>query len=64
MDSQKFYERILEDVATFDRIIFDLEKMSQEAPNARIRTVSDTAIANLKFAQEICKALKDADAGK
>lgn len=64
MDSQKFYERILADVSTFDKIIFDLEKMSQEAPNARIRTVSDTAIANLKFAQEICKALKDADSGR
>ncbi len=64
MDSKTFYDRILEDVATFDKIIFDLEKMSQEAPNARIRTVSDTAIANLKFAQEICKALKDADSGK
>ena len=64
MDSKSFYDRIIEDVATFDKIMFDLEKMSNEAPNARIRTVADTAIANLKFAQEICKALKDAESGK
>ncbi len=64
MDSKSFYDRIIEDVATFDKIMFDLEKMSNEAPNARIRTVADTAIANLKFAQEICKALKDAESSK
>lgn len=64
MDSKSFYDRIIEDVATFDKIMFDLEKMSKEAPNARIRTVADTAIANLKFAQEICKALKDAESSK
>ncbi|UYE98742.1 hypothetical protein XbC2_313 [Xanthomonas phage XbC2] len=61
MDSKSFYDRILEDVGAFDQIIFDLEKMSQEAPYPRTRSVADTAIANLKFVQEICKALKDAE---
>lgn len=64
MESKTFYDRILEDVTTFDKIMYDLEKMSQEAPNARIRTVADTAIANLKLAQQICAALKEADAGR
>ncbi|EBS4516413.1 hypothetical protein DQT32_03150 [Salmonella enterica subsp. enterica serovar Braenderup] len=64
MDSKTFYDRILEDVSTFDKIMYDLEKMSQEAPNARIRTVADTAIANLKLAQQICAALQEANAGR
>jgi hypothetical protein len=61
MDDKTFYDRILEDVSAFDKIIYDLEKMSKEAPYPRTRSVADTAIANLKFVQEICKALKDAD---
>lgn len=59
-NKQPFYETILKDVTLFDKIIYDLEKMSEEAPNPRIRTVSDVAIANIKLAQEICKALHDA----
>jgi hypothetical protein len=58
MEGKTFYNRILEDVGAFDKIIYDLEKMSQEAPYPRTRSVADTAIANLKFVQEICKALK------
>lgn len=61
MDSKSFYDRILEDVGAFDQIIFDLEKMSQEAPYPRTRSVATTAISNLKFVQEICKAMKDAE---
>ena len=64
MDSKSFYDRILEDVSTFDKIMFDLEKMSQEAPNARIRTVADTAMVHLKLAQEICQALKQANVNR
>ena len=61
MDSKSFYDRILEDVTIFDKIFYDLEKMSQEAPNPRTRSVADATLTNLKFIQEICKALKDAE---
>ncbi len=59
MDNKTFYDTILEDVSTFDKIIFDLEKMSKEAPNARVRTVADVALANIRLSQEICKAFKE-----
>lgn len=58
MDSKTFYDRILEDTGTFDKMMYDLEKMSKEAPNPRIRTVADRAIADLSLALEICKAMK------
>lgn len=61
MDSKSFYDRILEDVATFDKIIYDLEKMAQEAPYPRTRSVADATLTNLKFIQEICQALKDGE---
>lgn len=61
MESKTFYDVVLSDIDVFDKIIYDLQRMSNEAPNARIRTVADTAIANIRLSQEICKALKDAD---
>lgn len=63
MDSKKFYDSILDDTDAFDKAIYELERMSNEAPNARIRTVADRAIYDLKLAIEICQALR-VDANK
>lgn len=63
MDSKKFYDSILDDTASFDKVIYELERMSAESPNARIRTVADRGIYDLKLALEICQALR-ADANK
>ncbi|AQW88840.1 hypothetical protein pEaSNUABM50_00311 [Erwinia phage pEa_SNUABM_50] len=64
MDSKKFYDMVLEDVMAFDKVLFDLEQMSNNAPNPRIRTVADVAILHVKLAREISQALKDAHDGK
>lgn len=62
MESKKFYDSILDDKTPFDKVIMEMERMSAEAPNARIRTVADRAIYDLKLAIEICEALrKDAN---
>lgn len=58
MDSKKFYDSILDDTASFDKVIYEMERMSAEAPNPRIRTVADRAIYDLKLAMEICQALR------
>lgn len=63
MESKKFYDVVLEDVMAFDKVLFDLEQMSANAPNARIRTVADTAILHIKLAQEISLALQKANGG-
>lgn len=63
MNSKSFYDSILDDRTAFDKVIFELERMSAEAPNPRIRTVADRAIYDLKLAVEICQALRD-DANK
>ncbi|WEM33375.1 hypothetical protein EJP02_314 [Escherichia phage EJP2] len=58
MEGQTFYNRILEDKATFDRTIYDLELMIQDAPNPRIRTQAELAKNYLVQVQLICDALK------
>lgn len=59
MESKTFYNMILDDVMAFDKVLYDLELMSKNAPNPRIRTVADVAIANVKLAREISQALND-----
>ncbi|SOK58590.1 hypothetical protein [Yersinia phage fHe-Yen9-04] len=64
MDSRKFYDMVIEDVMAFDKVLYDLEQMSSNAPNPRIRTVADVAILHVKLAREISQALKDANEGR
>lgn len=58
MEDKTFYNRIIEDKATFDRVIFDLELMIQGAPNPRTRTQAELAKNYLVQVQLICDALK------
>lgn len=61
MDSKPYYNSITENKAAFDKVRFELEKMSKEAPNARIRTVADTSLAQLKLVMDICQHVSDAE---
>jgi hypothetical protein len=58
MDDKSFYTRILEDAVTFDRAIYDLEIMIQEAPNPRIRTQAELAKNYIVQVRLICEALE------
>lgn len=59
MDDKTFYNRIIDDKATFDRVIYDLELMVSGAPNPRIRTQAEFAKNYLVQVQLICDALKN-----
>lgn len=58
MAQQNFYDRIIDDKATYDKVVYDLEKMIQDAPNPRIRTQAELARTYLIQVQQICDALK------
>lgn len=58
MEQKNFYDRIIEDKATYDKVVYDLEKMIQDAPNPRIRTQAELAKTYLIQVQQICEALK------
>lgn len=58
MDNKTFYDRILDDKETFDRAVYNLEIMIQEAPNARTRTQAELAKNYLVQVQLICDAIK------
>lgn len=58
MEHETFYDRILADKSVFDRVIYDLELMSQSAANARTRSHAEVAKNYLTEIQLICEALK------
>lgn len=58
MSSPTFYNRIIDDKATFEKTIYDLELMIKEAPNARTRTQAELAKNYLVQVQQICDAMK------
>ncbi len=58
MEHKAFYNRILEDKDAFDRVIYDLEMMIHEAPNARTRTQAELAKNQLIQVQLISDAIK------
>lgn len=59
MDDKSFYNRILEDSSTYDKVLYDLDLMIVNAPNARIRTQAELAKTYLVQVQQICVALKN-----
>lgn len=58
MDNENFYNRIINDKSTYDKVVYDLEKMIEHAPNPRIRTQAELAKTYLIQVQQICEALK------
>lgn len=58
MDDKSFYNRILNDKGTYDKVIYDLDLMITNAPNPRIRTQAELAKTYLVQVQQICEALK------
>lgn len=58
MQEDKFYDKIIEDINSFDKVIYDLEQMEKNAPNARIRTLAIMAKTNLQNVLEVSYRLK------
>lgn len=58
MEEQTFYNRIIENKGTYDKVIYDLELMIKNAPNPRVRTQAEFAKTYLLQVQAICDALK------
>lgn len=63
MEGQTFYNRIIEDKSTFDKVIYDLELMMNSAPNPRTRTQAELAKNYIVQVQLICEALKKHNEG-
>lgn len=58
MEEQTFYNRIIENKGTYDKVIYDLELMIKNAPNPRVRTQAEFAKTYLLQVQAICDALQ------
>lgn len=58
MDDKKYYDEFLNDTAAVDRVTVHLESMIKNAPNARIRTQAERALADLNLVLAICQELK------
>lgn len=63
MDDKSFYNRILEDKGTYDKVMYDLDLMIANAPNPRVRTQGELAKTYLIQVQQICEALKKHNGG-
>lgn len=64
MQHKPYYNSITDSKMDFDKVLLELEKMSKEAPNARIRTVADSATAQLKLVMDICQHIVSIEAKK
>lgn len=58
MEEQTFYNRIIDNKGTYDKVIYDLELMIKNAPNPRVRTQAEFAKTYLLQVQAICEALQ------
>jgi len=61
MSDKKYYDALIDDTKTYDKVVVDLEALIKNAPNARIRTVAELALYNINLSIEICKELKKHD---
>lgn len=61
MESRKYYNEILDDTATIDKMIVHLENMISEAPNARTRSLAQSTLGNINLIIAICEELKKRD---
>lgn len=59
MEEQTFYNRIIENKGIYDKVIYDLELMINNAPNPRVRTQAEFAKTYLVQVQAICEAIKN-----
>lgn len=58
MEDKSFYDRIIDDKGVFDKVVYDLDIMINNAPNPRVRTQAEFAKTYLVQVQAICDALK------
>ncbi len=58
MESRKYYNEILDDTSTIDKMIVHLESMIKEAPNARTRSLAESTLSNVNLIIAICEELK------
>lgn len=61
MESRKYYNEILEDITTIDKMVVHLENMIKEAPNARTRSLAEATLGNINLIIAICEELKKRD---
>ena len=57
MDGQKYYNEILNDTSTFDKLVVHMENMIKNAPNARIRTQAERTLQDVNLILAICEEL-------
>lgn len=58
MEQKPFYDRIQESEDAFNKVIYELEQMIAQAPNARTRSQAELAKNQLIQVQEIAKAFR------
>lgn len=58
MEHKPFYDRMHESEDAFNKVIFELEQMIAQAPNARTRSQAELAKNQLIQVQEIAKAFR------
>lgn len=58
MEDKKYYDAILDDTGTFDKLIVHMENMIKNAPNARTRTQAERALYDVNLVLAICEELK------
>lgn len=61
MESRKYYNEILDDTSTIDKMVVHLENMIKEAPNARTRSLAEATLGNINLIIAICEELKKRD---
>lgn len=61
MESRKYYNEILDDTSTIDKMVVHLENMIKQAPNARTRSLAEATLGNINLIIAICEELKKRD---
>lgn len=59
MDQKAFYNRMHENREAFEKVIYELEQMIDQAPNARTRTQAELAKNQLIQVQMIADAFRE-----
>ncbi|AZU98287.1 hypothetical protein SEPL_084 [Salmonella phage SE_PL] len=59
MEQKAFYNRMYENREAFEKVIYELEQMIDQAPNARTRTQAELAKNQLIQVQMIADAFRE-----
>lgn len=58
MEDRKYYNEILDDTTTFDRMVVHLENLIKNAPNVKTHNLAKQTLSNVNLIIAICEELK------